>query len=63
MKNVLLTVGGILLAIVIVTAIYLGTFRNAAEGAQQRAASKFLNRSMVTYRLIERVFFVKTSHF
>lgn len=40
MKNVLLTVGGILLAIVIVTAIYLGTFRNAAEGAATEAASK-----------------------
>lgn len=37
MKNVILTVGGILLAAAIVTGFYLGTLKTAANGAAATA--------------------------
>lgn len=37
MKNIILTVGGILLAVALVAGFYLGTLKDAAEGAATKA--------------------------
>ena len=43
MKNLLLTIGGIILAVAIIVSVYFGTFKTMAEDAATHAASEVTN--------------------
>ena len=44
MKQVIMTIGGILLAIALITAVYNGTLKDAATDAATDAKAKIANR-------------------
>lgn len=48
MKKVILTVGGILLALAIVAGIYLSTFKNAAENLAEDAVDEITTKITFT---------------